>query len=44
MGTKYNQNDQVKEDEMGVVCSTYGERKNAYNVLVGRPGSFGGNI
>jgi hypothetical protein len=24
--------------EMGRACSAYGERRNAYNVLVGKPG------
>jgi hypothetical protein len=28
---------QVKEDEMGWVCSTTGEKKNAYRILVGNP-------
>jgi hypothetical protein len=31
-----NQNDQVKEDEMGMACSTY-EKRNAYGTLVGKP-------
>ena len=26
-----------KEDEMGVACGTYGEERNAYRVLVGKP-------
>jgi hypothetical protein len=34
---KYNQNYQVKEDEMGKACSTNGEKRNAYSVLVGKP-------
>jgi hypothetical protein len=29
-----NYNDQVKEDEMGRACSPYGEKKNAYRILV----------
>jgi hypothetical protein len=29
-------NDQVKEDEMGRECSTHGEKKNAYKILVGK--------
>jgi hypothetical protein len=33
----YNYNDEVKEDEMGRTCSTYGERRNAYRILVGKP-------
>jgi hypothetical protein len=28
--------DQVKEDEMGRACSTNGERRNAYRILVGK--------
>jgi hypothetical protein len=35
--SKYNQNDQVKEDEMGRACSTNGEKRNAYKILVGNP-------
>jgi hypothetical protein len=27
----------VKEDEMGKACSTYGEKRNAYRILVGKP-------
>jgi hypothetical protein len=27
----------VKEDEMGRICSTHGEKLNAYRVLVGNP-------
>jgi hypothetical protein len=34
---KYNQNDQVKEDEMGRACSTKGAKRNAYRILVGNP-------
>jgi hypothetical protein len=30
-------NDQVKEDEMGRACSTNGEKRNAYRILVGNP-------
>jgi hypothetical protein len=33
---KYNQNDQVEEDEVGGVCGTNGEKKNAYRLLVGK--------
>jgi hypothetical protein len=34
----YNWNDQVKEDEMGrFSCSTNGETRNAYRILVGKP-------
>jgi hypothetical protein len=28
---------QVKKDEMGRACSTNGEKRNAYRVLVGKP-------
>jgi hypothetical protein len=28
---------QVKEDEDGEACSTYGEKVNAYMILVGKP-------
>jgi hypothetical protein len=34
---KFNYNDQVEKDEMGGPCSTDGERKNAYRLLVGKP-------
>jgi hypothetical protein len=27
----------VKEDEMGIVCSTYGEKRIVYRILVGKP-------
>jgi hypothetical protein len=30
-------NDQVKEDEMGRTCSTCGEKRNAYRILVAKP-------
>jgi hypothetical protein len=33
----YNLNDEVKEDEIGRPCSTYGEAVNSYRVLVGKP-------
>jgi hypothetical protein len=33
---RYNQNDQVKEDEMGRACSVHGE-KTAYKILVETP-------
>jgi hypothetical protein len=35
--SKYNQNAQVKEDEMGMACSTNGEKRNAFKILVGKP-------
>jgi hypothetical protein len=28
---------QVEEDEMGGACSTMGEKRNAYRLLVGKP-------
>jgi hypothetical protein len=34
---KYHYNDQAKEDEMGMSCSTNGEKRNACRVLVGKP-------
>jgi hypothetical protein len=34
---KYNQNDQLKEDEVGKECSTHGEKRNSYRVLVRNP-------
>jgi hypothetical protein len=30
-------NDQVKEDEMDRICSTHGEQRTAYRMLVGKP-------
>jgi hypothetical protein len=35
--TKYYSGDQIKKNEMGGACSTCGERRGAYRVLVGRP-------
>jgi hypothetical protein len=35
--SKYNSNDKVKEDEMGRACSTNGEKRDAYMILVGKP-------
>jgi hypothetical protein len=35
--TKYNYDDQVKEDEMGRACSTNGEKRNACRISVGKP-------
>jgi hypothetical protein len=34
--TKYYYDNQI-EDEMGRACSTYGEMRNAYKILVGKP-------
>jgi hypothetical protein len=31
------QNDHVKEDEMGRACSTNGEKRNTYRIWVGKP-------
>jgi hypothetical protein len=31
------QNYQVKDDEIGRACSTNGEKKNEYRILVGKP-------
>jgi hypothetical protein len=33
---KYNYNTQVKEDEMGRVCSTNEENRNAYKIFIGK--------
>jgi hypothetical protein len=27
----------VQEDEMGTLCGTYGEKSNAYRILLGKP-------
>jgi hypothetical protein len=35
--TKYHSDDKVKKIEMDRTCSTYGDRKRAYRVLVGKP-------
>jgi hypothetical protein len=37
--TKYNWNDQVKEDEIGRACSKNWEKRNAYRLLVRKPGT-----
>jgi hypothetical protein len=34
--TKYNYNNQVKEDEMGRACSTNGVKGNVYRLLAGK--------
>jgi hypothetical protein len=34
---KYNQIDQVEEDEIGGACSTNGEKRNAYRLSVRKP-------
>jgi hypothetical protein len=28
---------EVKEDEMGIACTTYGEKRNAYKAFVSKP-------
>ena len=33
---KYSSN-QIEKNEMGLACSTYGERQGVYRVLVGKP-------
>jgi hypothetical protein len=33
---KNNQIDQVKENEMSMACSTYGEKRNVWGILVGK--------
>ena len=35
--TKYYSGDQIKKNEMGGARSTYGERRDAYKILVGKP-------
>jgi hypothetical protein len=30
-------NNKINEDEMGRACSTNGEKRNAYRILVGKP-------
>jgi hypothetical protein len=35
--SKYNQNYQVKEHEMGRACIVTGEKRNTYRILVGKP-------
>jgi hypothetical protein len=35
---------QVKEDQMGRVCSTHGQKRNAYRILVGKPEGREDNI
>jgi hypothetical protein len=34
---KYNQNDQVKENDIGRACSTNEEKRNAYRLSAGKP-------
>jgi hypothetical protein len=33
--SKYYLGDQIKKNEMGGACSTYGERRGAFRILVG---------
>jgi hypothetical protein len=35
--TKYHSGDQVKKTDMGRTCGTFGERRGAYRILVGKP-------
>ena len=35
--TKYYSGNQLEKNEMGTACSTYGERRGVYRVVVGRP-------
>jgi hypothetical protein len=35
--TKHGENDQVNQDEIGRECSTHGETRDAYRILVGKP-------
>ena len=35
--TQYCSGDKIEKNEMGMACSTYGERKGVYRVLVGKP-------
>ena len=37
MISKYHSGDQIERCEMGGACSTYGERRGVYRVLVGKP-------
>ena len=35
--TKYYSVDKIEKNEIGRVCSTYGETREAYTVLMGKP-------
>jgi len=35
--TQYCSGDQIEKNEIGGACSTYGERRDVYRVLVGKP-------
>jgi hypothetical protein len=35
--TQYCSGDKIEKNEMGRACSTYGERRGVYRVLVGKP-------
>jgi hypothetical protein len=35
--TQYCSGDKIQKNEMGGTCNTYGEGRNLYGVLVGRP-------
>jgi hypothetical protein len=34
----YHSGDKVRKTEMGKICSTDGDRRSAYRILVGKPG------
>jgi hypothetical protein len=34
---RYDRGEQIKQKEVGGLCSLYGERRDAYRVLVGKP-------
>jgi len=35
--TQYSSGDKIEKNEMGGACSTMGERRGVYRVLVGKP-------
>jgi hypothetical protein len=37
LSTKYYLDNQIGKNEMGGACSTYGEKRGAYRIVVGRP-------
>ena len=37
MLTKYFSGDKIEKNEMGWTCSTYGERRCVFKILVGKP-------
>jgi len=36
--TQYYSDDKIEKNEMGGVCSSYGEGRGVYRVLLGKPG------